>query len=284
MKSWFILNMLKQGKKTGLTRKADRFRLARRRDWMNFQIPFQPSDSILYSWSCWFVCGKHSLIWYESWWCSKWIKGPAMGQALNQVLFVKSFHLILTSVPLDSDILNFYYVSSSTAGFIVPWTIFKLGNWSLRSDAILNLKLWWLWSVQCLERCELLRTKQQKIIMPLLLLDQFCNIEKYHNVQIKCVSVNLPRCWYSGAILAPEAECLLVSVMFLTPPWLPTHLALEMGLINVCGTELRHVNLSSRPLLECSESSRFQTLWWEGQRGETFPCVSGILSDRSPWW
>lgn len=92
--------------------------------------------------------------------------------------------------------------------------------------------------------------------------------------------VNLPRCWYTGAILTAEAKCLLVSVMFLIPPWLLPRLALGMGLINVCGTKLRHHNRSSRPLLKCPESSRFQILWWEGQRGETFPCVSGILSDQ----
>lgn len=57
-------------------------------------------------------------------------------------------------------------------------------------------------------------------------------------------------------------------------------LVLETGLINVCATELSHTNLSSRPLLECPESSCFQMLWGEGQRGEALPCVSRILSDQ----
>lgn len=43
----FILNIIRQGKKTGLTSKAERFRLATRRDWMNFQNPFQLRDSII---------------------------------------------------------------------------------------------------------------------------------------------------------------------------------------------------------------------------------------------
>ena len=66
-------------------------------------------------------------------------------------------------------------------------------------------------------------------------------------MQIKCVDVNLPRCGYSVAILAAEAKCLLVSGMFLISPWLLPSLALAMGLINVCGTKLRHSNHSSGP-------------------------------------
>lgn len=99
-------------------------------------------------------------------------------------------------------------------------------------------------------------------------------------MHIKHVNVNLPSAWYSGAVLAPEAKSLLVSVMFLIPPWLPACLVLGMGLINVCGTELRCINLSSRPLLKCPKSSLFQILWWEGQRGEPFSCVSGITSNQ----
>lgn len=64
-------------------------------------------------------------------------------------------------------------------------------------------------------------------------------------------------------ILPPEAGGLLASVMSLIPPQLPARLVVGTGLINVCGTELSHTNLSSRPLLKCPESSHFQILWGE---------------------
>lgn len=64
MKSLFTLNMLRQGKKTGLTNNAERFRVAIRRDWKNFPNSFQSSDSIILSiiaesvsWSGWPACG-----------------------------------------------------------------------------------------------------------------------------------------------------------------------------------------------------------------------------------
>lgn len=64
MKSLFTLNLFRQGKKTGFTNNAERFRVAIRRDGKNFPNSFQSSDSIIlsiiatsFSWSGWPVCG-----------------------------------------------------------------------------------------------------------------------------------------------------------------------------------------------------------------------------------
>lgn len=119
IKRLLIPNMVWQGKKTGLTRKAERFRLALRRDWMICQNPFY--NFIEYYCPIMFMISLACLEQQQA-----DLTGismmpnvnqgtPILGQALNQVLFL-SFSICSSNQCLDSDVMSFCYVSSSQYG------------------------------------------------------------------------------------------------------------------------------------------------------------------------
>lgn len=178
------------------------------------------------------------------------IKGPTMGQALNEVLFINC-SIYSSTQCLDSDTM--YHPPSMIYG--ITWTIFKLSHWGLRSEAILNLELLWLYSV-CLTtlwtRAPETANNYNACIVAGPVLQHIKRMLCEHQITNVITKVLVFGSNPGSRGRRPTGLC---DVPNSTPA--PGTSGVRDGLINVCGTELRYTNLSSRPLLKCPESSCF---------------------------